>query len=164
MMAVSFNSHRGAHTPRWRRQFSHSGIWGENYVQHERNGSGASREDAALGHGLTNLSAIHRNLSVPVLYEHAIRNGEGRIAHGGAFVAVTGQHTGRSPKDKYLVKEASTEGDIAWGDVNIPVSEAVFDQIHQRMLAYFQRRHAYVADVYAGADPEYRLPVRVVTE
>jgi phosphoenolpyruvate carboxykinase (ATP) len=133
-------------------------------VQHDGLASIASREDAALGHGLTNLAAIHRNLSVPMLYEHAIRNGEGRIADGGAFVAITGQHTGRSPKDKYLVKEDSSEGDIAWGDVNIPVTEAVFDQVHQRMLAYFQRRHAYVAEVFAGADPAYRLPVRVVTE
>jgi phosphoenolpyruvate carboxykinase (ATP) len=136
---------------------------GENYVQHQRVQSGASQE-AALGHGLVNLSAIHRNLSVPALYEHAIRNGEGQIAAGGAFVAITGQHTGRSPKDKYIVREASSEAGIAWGDVNIPVSEAVFDQVHQRMLAYFQRRHAYVADVFAGADPAYRLPVRVVTE
>ena len=133
-------------------------------MQHQRLGSGASREEAALGHGLVNLAAIHRNLSVAALYEQAIRNGEGQLADGGAFVAITGQHTGRSPKDKYIVKESSTEGNIAWGDVNLPVSEAVFDQIHQRMLAYFQRRHAYVADVYAGADPEYRLPVRVVTE
>ena len=132
-------------------------------MQHQWNGSGASREDA-LGHGLVNLSAVHRNLSVAALYEHAIRNGEGQIAHGGAFVAVTGQHTGRSPKDKYIVKEATSEGNIAWGDVNVPVSEAVFDQVHQRMLAYFQRRHAYVADVFAGADPAYRLSVRVVTE
>src|SRR5471030_3432090 len=100
MVAGSRNCHRGAHTPRWRHQFSHSGIWGENYVQHERNGSGAMREDVALGHGLVNLSAIHRNLSVPALSAHAIRNGEGRIADGGAFVAITVHHTGRSPKAK----------------------------------------------------------------
>ncbi|HVJ51061.1 MAG TPA: phosphoenolpyruvate carboxykinase [Aliidongia sp.] len=120
--------------------------------------------EANLGHGLVNLAAIHRNLSVPSLYEHAIRNGEGRIVAGGAFVAVTGQHTGRSPKDKYIVREASTESGVNWGEVNQPVSEAVFDQVHQRMLAYFQRRPAYVVEVYAGADPAYRLPVRIVTE
>ena len=133
-------------------------------MPYENSGFVPSWEEGALGHGLTNLSAIHRNLSVPSLYEHAIRNGEGQIAAGGPFVAITGQHTGRSPKDKYIVREASTEGDIAWGDVNLPVSQAVFDQVHQRMLAYFQRRPAYVADVFAGADPEYRLPVRIVTE
>jgi phosphoenolpyruvate carboxykinase (ATP) len=126
-------------------------------VQHER-------LEAPLGHGLGNLSAAYRNLSVPALYEHAIRNGEGRIADGGAFVAITGQHTGRSPKDRYIVREASSEANIAWGEVNIPVTEAVFDQVHHRMLAYFQRRAAYVLDVFAGADPEYRLPVRIVTE
>ncbi len=119
--------------------------------------------ETKLGHGLVNLAAIHRNLSVPALYEHAVRNGEGRIADGGAFVAITGQHTGRSPKDKYIVREASSEADINWGEVNQPVTEAVFDQIHQRMLAYYQGRAAYVVDVYAGADPAYRLPVRVVT-
>jgi phosphoenolpyruvate carboxykinase (ATP) len=126
-------------------------------VQHKR-------PEMPLGHGLVNLSAIHRNLSVPELYEHAIRNHEGRVVDGGAFVALTGQHTGRSPKDKYIVREASSEADIAWGDVNQPVTEAVFDQVHQRMLAYFQRRPGYVVDVFAGADPEYRLPVRIVTE
>ena len=133
-------------------------------MQHQRFGFGASRAEAALGHGILNPSAIHRNLSVPALYEHAIRNGEGQIAAGGAFVAVTGQHTGRSPKDRYIVREPSSADQIAWGDVNLPVSEAIFDQIHQRVQGYFQCRPAYVADLFAGADPAYRLPVRVVTE
>jgi phosphoenolpyruvate carboxykinase (ATP) len=137
---------------------------GENSVQHERLGSSASRLSEIPGHGLGNLAAIHRNLSVPALYEHAIRNGEGELTQGGAFLAITGQHTGRSAKDKYLVKDASTADEIDWGDVNQPVTEAVFDLVHQRMLAYFQGRHAYVADLFAGADPDYRLPVRVVTE
>ena len=122
------------------------------------------QKQTALGHGLVNLAAIHHNLSVPELYEHAIRQGEGTIADGGAFVAITGQHTGRSPKDKYIVRDSVTEGTVNWGDVNIPVTEAVFDMVHQRMLAYMQSRPAYVVDVFAGADPEFRLPVRVVTE
>ena len=122
------------------------------------------KKQTALGHGLVNLAAIHHNLSVPELYEHAIRQGEGTIAAGGAFVAITGQHTGRSPKDKYIVRDASTDSSVNWGDVNIPVSEAVFDMVHQRMLAYLQGRQAYVVDVFAGADPEFRLPVRVVTQ
>ena len=122
------------------------------------------QKQTALGHGLVNLAAIHHNLSVPELYEHAIRQGEGTIADGGAFVAITGSHTGRSPKDKYIVRDSVTEGSVNWGDVNIPVTEAVFDMVHQRMLAYMQGRPAYVVDVFAGADPEFRLPVRVVTE
>ncbi|MDB5359140.1 MAG: pckA [Rhodospirillales bacterium] len=122
------------------------------------------QKQTALGHGLVNLAAIHHNLSVPELYEHAIRQGEGRIAAGGAFVAITGSHTGRSPKDKYIVRDSVTEASVNWGDVNIPVTEAVFDMVHQRMLAYLQGRPAYVVDVFAGADPEFRLPVRVVTE
>ncbi|HLY57163.1 MAG TPA: phosphoenolpyruvate carboxykinase (ATP), partial [Stellaceae bacterium] len=119
---------------------------------------------ARLGHGLTNLAAIHRNLPVPELVEHAIRNGEGQLVAGGPFVAVTGQHTGRSPKDKYIVRNALTDGPVDWGSVNREVSPAIFDMVHQRMLAFFQQREAYVVDVFAGADPEYRLPVRIVTE
>jgi phosphoenolpyruvate carboxykinase (ATP) len=99
-----------------------------------------------------------------VLYEHAIRNGEGQFGAGGAFVAVTGQHTGRSPKDKFIVRDAITEDSVNWGDVNLAVTEAAFDRVHQRMLGYYQGRPAYVADLHAGADPAYRLPVRVVTE
>ena len=117
-----------------------------------------------LGHGLTNLGRVHRNLSVPELYEHALGNGEGDLVAGGPFVAYTGQHTGRSPKDKYIVKNALTEKTVDWGSVNQGVSEAVFDMVHQRMLAYFHNRNAYVVDVFAGADPEYRLPVRIVTQ
>jgi len=122
------------------------------------------QKQSALGHGLVNLAAIHHNLSVPELYEHAIRRQEGTLGAGGAFVAITGAHTGRSPKDKYIVRDSMTEGSVNWGDVNVPVSEAVFDMVHQRMLAYLQGRPAYVVDVFAGADPEFRLPVRVVTE
>jgi phosphoenolpyruvate carboxykinase (ATP) len=126
--------------------------------------TGQGQETLTIGQGVINPAAVHHNLSVPALYEHAVRNGEGVVADGGAFVAVTGQHTGRSPKDKFIVRDASTEATVDWGDTNAPVSEAVFDLVHQRMLAYFQQRELYVADVFAGADPAYRLPVRVVTE
>ena len=117
-----------------------------------------------LGHGLTNLSEVYRNLSVPEFYEHAIRNGEGSIAAGGAFVAITGQHTGRSAKDKFIVREPSSEANVDWGDTNVPVSEAVFDTIHQRMVDFYKGKRGYVCDAFAGADPAYRLPVRIVTE
>ncbi len=124
----------------------------------------ASHDPAGIGHGICNLGQTYRNLSVPELYEHAIRQGEGRLGDGGTFVAITGQHTGRSPKDKYIVRDETTEADVDWGDVNVPVTEAVFDRVHQRMLGYFQSRRAYVVDVFAGADPAYRIPVRIVTE
>ena len=114
--------------------------------------------------GLRNLGAVHWNLSVPLLYEHAIRRREGLIGAGGSFVANTGIHTGRSVRDKYIVEEASSKADIAWGDINRPVSEAVFERMHERMLGYFQGRETFVQDVFGGADPAYRLPVRLVSE
>jgi phosphoenolpyruvate carboxykinase (ATP) len=133
-------------------------------VQNTRQGSDATEPALTIGQGVVNPAAIHHNLSVPTLYEHAVRKGEGVIADGGAFVAITGQHTGRSPKDKFIVRDATTEETVDWGETNAPVSDAVFDLVHQRMLAYLQQRELYVADVFAGADPTYRLPVRVVTE
>jgi phosphoenolpyruvate carboxykinase (ATP) len=114
--------------------------------------------------GLRNLGTVHWNLSVPMLYEHAIRRREGLIGAGGSFVANTGIHTGRSVRDKYIVEEASSKADIAWGDINRPVSEAVFERMHERMLGYFQGRETFVQDVFCGADPAYRLPVRFISE
>ncbi len=114
--------------------------------------------------GLRNLGAVHWNLSVPHLYEHAIRRREGLIGAGGSFVANTGIHTGRSVKDKYIVEEPSSKADIAWGEINRPVSEAVFERMHERMLGYFQGRETFVQDVFCGADPAYRLAVRLVSE
>ncbi len=115
-------------------------------------------------HGLHNLGAAHWNLSVPLLYEHAIRRREGLIGAGGAFVARTGAFTGRTPKDKYIVEEASSKADIWWGDINRPVSEEKFESMYRRLLAYFQGREAFIQDMYGGADPEYRLKVRIITD
>ncbi|HET8727900.1 MAG TPA: phosphoenolpyruvate carboxykinase (ATP), partial [Alphaproteobacteria bacterium] len=114
--------------------------------------------------GLTNLGGVHRNLSAPALYEQALIRGEARLADGGALVALTGKHTGRSPKDRYIVEEASTADDIWWGEVNRPISEARFDRLHARVAAYLQGREAFVQDLHAGADPAHRLPVRVITQ
>ena len=79
-------------------------------------------------------------------------------------MTITGEYTGRSPKDKFIVDEPSSSADIWWGPVNNKISPEHFDIVHKRMLAYFQGREAFVRDVYAGADPDYRLKVRVVTE
>ncbi|MBV9826528.1 MAG: phosphoenolpyruvate carboxykinase [Alphaproteobacteria bacterium] len=113
--------------------------------------------------GMHHLGPVHWNLSVPFLYEHAIRRREGELGAGGTFVANTGPHTGRSPRDKYIVREAGTESTVAWGNINQPITPAQFSSLHQRVLAYLQGRELFVQDLYAGADPEYRLPVRVVT-
>jgi phosphoenolpyruvate carboxykinase (ATP) len=115
-------------------------------------------------HGIVNHANAFWNLGAPTLYEHTLARGQGRLAPGGALVVRTGQHTGRSPLDKFIVEEPTTGDDIWWGDVNIATSEERFERLHAKMLAYFQNRDLYVQDLYAGADPDYRLPVRVVSE
>jgi phosphoenolpyruvate carboxykinase (ATP) len=114
--------------------------------------------------GLRNLGAVHWNLSVPMLYEHAIRRHEGVLGAGGSFVVRTGIHTGRSVRDKFIVEEASSKDHIWWGPINRPVSEEIFANVHERMLGYFQGRETFVQDVFCGADPQYRLPVRLISE
>jgi phosphoenolpyruvate carboxykinase (ATP) len=115
-------------------------------------------------HGFTNLEREYWNLTTPALYEQVVRFREGIVGHLGPLVVRTGQHTGRSPRDKFIVKEISTEKDIWWGDVNRPIDAVHFAGLKQRLLAYFQNRAAFVQDVYAGWDPAYRVPVRVITE
>ncbi len=115
-------------------------------------------------HGVVNLAAAHWNLAVPALYERTLRRGEGALAEGGALVVLTGQHTGRSPKDKFIVEEASTRDDVWWGEVNVAISEDRFARLHAKVVAYFENRELFVQDLFAGADPDYRLAVRVVSE
>ena len=104
------------------------------------------------------------NLTSAALYEEAIRRGEGLMADGGPLVCRTGEHTGRSPKDKFLVREPGSEKEIAWGAVNRAMDPADFDKLHRDMLASLQRAELYVQDCCAGADAKYRLPIRVITE
>ncbi|MGH7075684.1 MAG: phosphoenolpyruvate carboxykinase [Stellaceae bacterium] len=114
--------------------------------------------------GVRHAAAQHWNLTAPVLYEHAIRRHEGEIAAGGAFVARTGKFTGRTPRDKYFVEEASSKNDIWWGGFNKPISETVFERQLERVRSYFQGRELFVQDLHGGADPAYRLKVRVVSD
>ena len=104
------------------------------------------------------------NLSSAALYEEAIRRGEGLMAIEGPLVCRTGEHTGRSPQDKFLVREPGSEKEIAWGAVNRAMDPADFDRLHHDLLASLRHAEMYVQDCYAGADPRYRLPVRVITE
>lgn len=113
--------------------------------------------------GLSHLKAAHWNLSAAALYEQAIRRGEAQMAKDGPLVALTGQHTGRSPNDKYIVQEETTADQIWWGN-NKAISEDAFDRLFARMQAYLQGREVFVQDLYAGADPDHRLPVRIVTQ
>ena len=124
----------------------------------------ASRVRGLEAHGVRTSQPIHWNLSTPLLYEHAVRRNEGQLAKDGPLVCLTGAHTGRSPNDKFVVREPSSEGHVHWGKVNKPIDQAKFDVLKREMLAYLGTRELYVQDLYAGADPSYRLPVRFIHE
>ena len=113
--------------------------------------------------GLRNLRAVHHDLSAARLTEEAILRGEAMLSASGAVVALTGQHTGRSPNDKFVVRDATTEGEVAWGGVNRPFESERFARLHAKMAAYLQGREVFVQDLFAGADPAHRLRVRVIT-
>ncbi len=116
------------------------------------------------GQGLRTSGQVFWNLGTAALYEHAIRRGEGQLAKDGPLVCNTGAHTGRSPNDKFVVKEPSSEAHVHWGKVNKPIDQAQFDLLKREMLTYLSSKDLYVQDLYAGADPAYRLPVRFVQE
>ncbi len=114
--------------------------------------------------GLVGLGNIHRNLGTEALYEQAIRRGEVELASGGPLVAMTGQHTGRSPNDKFTVEESSSVDHIWWGKVNKPFAPEKFDALKGRLCGHFAGRDVFVQDCIAGADAEHEIVVRVVTE
>ncbi len=107
---------------------------------------------------------VHRNLSTPQLVEAAIARGEASLADNGALVALTGARTGRSPRDKFIVRDEITAGTVDWGKVNQPFDPAKFEGLLGRVVAHMQERDLYVLDLYAGADPGYRLPVQIIAE
>jgi phosphoenolpyruvate carboxykinase (ATP) len=115
-------------------------------------------------HGLNHAGAVYWNLTTPLLYEQIIKRNEGSISHMGPIVVTTGEHTGRAPKDKFVVREASSEAEIWWGPVNQPLAEEQFMGLWRRVQAYLQNRDLFVFDGYAGADERYRMPVRIITE
>ncbi|MEZ6062130.1 MAG: phosphoenolpyruvate carboxykinase (ATP) [Planctomycetaceae bacterium] len=114
--------------------------------------------------GLRNVGQVYRNLPTPGLYEQIVQRREGVIAHLGSVVVRTGQHTGRAPNDKFIVDEGTSQHEIWWGNVNKPFGQQQFDRLYARQLAYLQDKDLFVEDCYAGADPRYRVPIRVVTE
>jgi phosphoenolpyruvate carboxykinase (ATP) len=107
---------------------------------------------------------VHRNLHSGVLVEHSIRRGESMLADNGALVAYTGKYTGRSPKDKFTVKDPVTAELVNWGDVNQAFDPEKFDALYERVVASLQGKELFVQDLFAGADSKYRLPVRVINE
>jgi phosphoenolpyruvate carboxykinase (ATP) len=115
-------------------------------------------------HGIHNVNQVFWNLGTAALVENAIRRREGLLAAGGSLVVRTGQYTGRSPDDKFVVREPSTQDQIWWGPVNRPFDPARFDALYGRLLAYLQGDDLYVQDCFAGADPAHRIPIRIITE
>lgn len=115
-------------------------------------------------HGISHTGILFWNLSTAALYEESARRREGLISHLGPLVVRTGQYTGRSPNDKFIVKEPESDRDIWWGKVNQPFDPLKFENLYARMLAYLQGRDLFIQDCYAGADSNYRICVRVITE
>jgi len=125
------------------------------------------RQRAASGletYDITEARAVYWNLAAPELYEEVVRRGEGVLSAHGALLVDTGEHTGRAAKDKAIVREPSSADKVFWGDVNKEFSEAKFNALRDRMIAYMRGRELFVQDTFAGADPCYQLPVRVITE
>ncbi len=115
-------------------------------------------------HGITEAGTVHWNLPPARLYEEAIARGEANIAAEGPLVAHTGSHTGRSPNDKFVVKEPSSEADIWWGSTNKPIAPERFEGLLAKAFEYLKGRDLFVFDGYAGADPRYRINVRVINQ
>ncbi|MCR9113239.1 MAG: phosphoenolpyruvate carboxykinase (ATP), partial [Rhodobacteraceae bacterium] len=113
--------------------------------------------------GITGLGEVHYNLIEPALIEAALRSGEGRLGKGGTFLVSTGKFTGRSPKDKHVVKTNSV-ADSIWWDNNAAMTPEAFDHLYQDMVAHMQGRDYYVQDLVGGADPAHSINMRMVTE
>src|SRR5437588_3658652 len=121
-------------------------------------------DTAAVLDTLLKSNKIYRNLRSGPLVEHSIRREEGLLADNGALVAYTGKFTGRTPKDKFTVKDPVTAEKVNWGDVNFAFDPEKFDALFERVVEFLRGRELYVQDLYAGADPQYRLPIRVIKQ
>lgn len=131
----------------------------------------ASKHSGELGsdyklsnHGLIKLDKVFWNLPTPALYEEAIFRGEGHLVYGGPFIVNTGKWSARAANDKYVVKEYSTENNIWWGVYNRPMNDEKFDGLVARLQAFLQGEELFVQDCYVGADPDYQMPIRIVTD
>ncbi|MEB3829466.1 phosphoenolpyruvate carboxykinase (ATP) [Phormidium sp. CCY1219] len=114
--------------------------------------------------GMKNIGNVYRNLSVPKLVEHALARAEGVLADNGALCIKTGKYTGRSPNDKFIVDEPASHNEVHWSKTNVPISEEKFDRLYRQVLSYVQGRDLYIFDGYVGADPKYRVGVRIINE
>ncbi len=115
-------------------------------------------------HGLQNLNMAYWTMPTPALIERIVSRREGALAHEGAVIVRTGIHTGRSANDKFIVSDETTADTVHWGKINRPYDVACFDRLHVRMSAYLQGRDVFIQDTTASAHPDYRLPIRIITE
>jgi phosphoenolpyruvate carboxykinase (ATP) len=122
------------------------------------------RETALRALGLPAAARAHWNLSPPALVEESIRRGLAHLARGGALLVDTTPYTGRSPKDKFVVRTAETEGHVAWGTVNVPFAPEAFDKLYDRVVSHLSQGELFVQDLRGGADPSHTLPLRLVSE
>ena len=114
--------------------------------------------------GLSNLGNVYWDLSTAVLYEETIRRYEGILTHLGPLVMRTGQYTGRLPRDKFLVREPSSEDKIWWGKINRPFEIDRFNALKRRICTYLQDKDIFIQNSYAGADERFRVPIRIISE
>jgi len=138
-------------------------IWNIKTPAHDIAQARAS-EFKLSNHGLTNLGVVYWNLTSAALYGEALFRREGTLAHMGPLVVNTGKHTARAANDKFIVREATTENNIWWGQYNRPFSADRFSAVYERLQAYLQGHDLFVQDCYIGADPNYQMPIRVITE
>lgn len=131
-----------------------------NYSEYGKKAKGADLGDL----GLENVGMVHWNYSPAELVEETIVNGQGVLSDTGALCVETGEFTGRSPQDRFIVEDETTKDEVWWGDVNKPFSPEKFDALYNRMKAYLTNREVYARDAYVCAEPTYRLNIRVVTE
>ena len=120
--------------------------------------------DSLAEHGIAVRGRIYWHPTTSQLYSHALARGEAQLAEGGALVVDTGKHTGRSPKDKFIVREPGSESRIWWGSVNAEISEEGFDRLREKVTARLGEGDVYIVDAFAGSDPTHRIGVRVISE
>src|SRR5713101_4562152 len=114
--------------------------------------------------GIRNLSGAFYDLGAEQLIERAIQRQEGLLADNGALVVRTGQFTGRSPKDKFIVRDELTESAVQWGPVNQPISPEHFEALYRKAVTFLEGKELFVENCLAGADPDYALSVRAITQ
>ncbi|MGD8815132.1 MAG: phosphoenolpyruvate carboxykinase (ATP) [Anaerolineales bacterium] len=127
--------------------------------------AGALKSDYGLeNHGLKNLRKAYWNLPAEALYEEIVFRGEGSITSQGPIVVTSGKHMARAPNDKFVVREPSSEDHVWWGEYNRPASPEQFNELYNRLQGFVQGRDLFVQDCFAGTHPDFRLPIRVITE